>query len=789
MHEMIAHMYENSTGKSVVQSLKEHSENVAELSSKLASNAKLSAVSHMIGLMHDCGKSKKVIQEYIQGKVGRSDGHANPGGRAVAVVIDECCNCHDDNLESILKQLVSMVIASHHTGLKDWSMTTFEKDAPDEEVLRYLNESVNKKEICKLVEDGIKEFKDIKNIIRSSVVHGNKWVRYKLYKYIFGMYARFLLSCQIDADWYDTYIFLNCEKKSEKQNEFSWDLIQEKFELNISKMKSYSDIDLIRSKISEMAYNKGKSQLGCFSLSVPTGAGKTLSSLRFAIEHAKINNLERIIFVIPFCSIIEQTASVIREFLNNSFEECILEDHSREYMRSERDANRDDYVYKIVSERWDCRIIITTAVQYLNIFYSNINRYTRKFNKLSSSVVIFDEVQAIPKKCRQLFNMSVNFLTMSLGSSVLICSATVPEKCKDIIELPNTVDLCANSDLIQINKEVFDRVRIINDLGNAGKGGCRTPEYISKLAVSCMIEAGNCLIIANSKRQVRDIYNNITMQISDKAEFSTAVYFLSTDLCPKHRFDILSVVKDDLKSGKRVILVSTQLIEAGVDIDFNSVVRVVAGADSIVQAAGRCNRNGLLKNSKGEKVYGNVYIVDYINQHKELCNLVDIVHGITISEKILRCDEFSQYINIDNFLNRYNSEYNSEYNDYYFYHYGCREKETIDYLLSEDNGKNFLDMRFKTAGEEFKVIDDDGKYSLFVEYDDYSSELFVRFKNAFVLQNFSKVKSLRRLISLYEISVTKNKYESVIVKDRYDCYKIIDVKTYNNLLKGIQNNE
>ncbi|MBQ3682048.1 MAG: CRISPR-associated helicase Cas3' [Succinimonas sp.] len=797
MEDVIAHRYRNRDGVYVTQSLEEHSANVAQMSSKLAEGAGLGAVSYLIGLMHDCGKSSQEFQDYISGEGKKSDkGHAKPGGRVVACMIDETPS--SSRQKDLLKELVTVAIASHHTGLPAWCMSDFEEIVPDGEIKEYLNEHYDRNEFKELYQNALDDFEKsrskciekIKLAFSSDANLKNKGR--ELLQYIWGMYCRFLLSCQIDADWYDTSIFFDKNKQTDVEKEVTWDEIQRCFELKLSEFKADSDINIIRSRISQMAYDNANNPVGCFALAVPTGTGKTLASFRFALQHAKVNNLKRIIYVIPYCSIIEQTANVIRDFLNHSCDDIILEDHSRSTIFEDSESDVNNYTRKIIAERWDCKIIITTAVQYLNIYYSNINKFTRKLNKLSSSVVIFDEIQAIPNKCRQLFNLSVNFLTMTLRSSALICSATIPARCNDIIEVPNTHNLCNEAEFNLKNNNLFNRVEIINHLGNVGRGGSsRTPEYIAELAISNMNELGNCLVIANLKKQVRNIYKSLLEIIDNKGLDNIKTYFLSGDLCPKHRYDVLAEINNDLKTKKRVILISTQLIEAGVDIDFNSVIRVVAGADSIIQSAGRCNRNGMLRDSDGKMILGKVYIVDYLKQEHDFGHksVEDIYKGIEISEKLLRCDEFSKTINIDSFLKKYYDEFNHRFKDAYQFYYEDVEKHTIDYLLTEipsEDNKN-LDKNFCKAGAEFEVINNDSQYSLFVDYDNFSVEIFQKFKEVMELRDFSLAKKIRRQLSLYEIAVSNTVYknENIKIKDTYEEYKLIDYATYEQIIKGM----
>lgn len=799
--EVIAHSYNNGDGKIIVQTLFEHSNNVANLTKSIASSTGLSSVSFIIGLLHDIGKSKREFQDYLLCSNKTKTEHAVTSS---LVAYDIISLSENNKYIQLLKELVHLVIRSHHTGLPDAGAISDNIKDINSDVKKYSYSNHYVEIIENNISHAHNELKEIVNSFSKFIkdneselfgINNSKCKQSQLLAYFFGAVARYLLSCQIDADWYDTSLIFN-NKKTDKNNEIYFDTIQDVFEKNIKKrfnssiLNSTNSLNRLRNLISNKAYDTARMPLGLFSLSVPTGAGKTLASFRFALEHAKVHGLNKIIYVIPFCSIIEQTACVLRDFLDHKFDQYILEDHSRGNISLDNTVI-DEFTYKIITERWDCKIIITTAVQYLNIMYSNVNKNTRKLNKMASSVIIFDEIQSIPKKCRQLFNMSVDFLLSFMRSSVVICSATIPLNNSKIINYPLATNICDFSD-IDTKNNPFVRTVLINKIGNNGNGKPRDCEYISSLSLFNAKKMGNCLVIVNSKKQARRIYNEIKRHLNNNgatSDDSVNIYCLSTDYCPKHRLDILNSVNDLLKSNKELILVSTQLIEAGVDIDFNSVIRVVAGADSIIQAAGRCNRNGQLRDIHGKKLRGPVYIVDFDNQRTELAYLDEIIKGIEISEEILLEDKFTNEIDLKEFLREFYEKYNFKYSDNNLYYIDDRGNTLDDYLSNNHSPRNtgfykYFSHKFAETGKLFKTIDDNNKCSLFVDYS-YSRDIFISFKNAIEHGDYAEVSKIRKNLSMYEIPVSEKLYKDIKVSIQVKDYKFIDYKAYMDFLDGV----
>lgn len=448
-------------------------------------------------------------------------------------------------------------------------------------------------------------------------------------QFAMGLFVKYIYSCLIDADRLDAYLFDVNEQSSSSRagpdkyftsEHTDWDNyinifetnLQELSELSIQKNDTEKKIIKNRQLISDRCKEAASKKTGIYQLSVPTGGGKTLSSLRFSLHHCKAENKKRIIYVIPYLSIIEQTASELRKILNLSENsDFLLEHHSNIVLP---DDENEWEIRKLATSRWDKPIIITTVVQFLDTVMSSRGGELRKFHNMSDSVIIFDEIQSLPIKSIHLFNEVITFLAKFCNATILLCTATQPQL--DKTERKNLL-LENNPNLVDCGHlfEEFKRTRIVfleeKDIDDFGV-------FISEKADVW----GNCLTVVNTKKSALELYK----KLKNKDGFE--VYHLSTSMCSIHRAETIIKVKDALKNNRKVICVSTQLIEAGIDISFSCVVRAAAGLDSVAQAAGRCNRNGEYEDLM------EVYTIPLKGEN--LDKLPDIKAGKEITERLIR---------------------------------------------------------------------------------------------------------------------------------------------------------
>jgi CRISPR-associated endonuclease/helicase Cas3 len=395
---------------------------------------------------------------------------------------------------------------------------------------------------------------------------------------------------------------------------------------------SSSEINRIRHQINEQCCLAGARETGIYRLSIPTGGGKTLASLNFALHHALKTGKRRIIYVIPYLSITTQTAKTFRDVLGlNSDSDVLLEHYSTAGMQRSADVadnassefeDAGEHQRKLAAERWDNPIIVTTMVEFLETVMSARGTKLRKFHNMADSVIIFDEIQSLPMNTINLFNEIVSFLSKITNSTILLCSATQPllEKTKR-----ENLLLSEKPDLIAETESYEDKLRRTRIVASAENKSC---DELGQIIYQQARKNGNCLAIVNLKKEAREIFQCLE-RLDVNHEFE--LIHLSTAMCGRHRTDCLNRIGALLDPGnpKPVICVSTQLIEAGVDISFACVVRAMAGLDSIMQAAGRCNRNGESVEPK------NVYVYPLKDEDSMERYLPDIAMGKQLTLQIM----------------------------------------------------------------------------------------------------------------------------------------------------------
>ncbi len=386
-----------------------------------------------------------------------------------------------------------------------------------------------------------------------------------------AFFVRMLFSCLVDADWLDTERFMQ-GAAVERGDFLSMNELYARFTAHMGGLATEnSPINAKRREILDSCLAKAEQPRGLYTLTVPTGGGKTLSSLGFALKHAVCNNLSRVIYAIPYTSIIEQNARVFREVLGDS---CVLEHHSNYRFEGEpgpsADDNYDDKI-KLAAQNWDIPVIATTNVQFFESLFANRPARCRKLHNIANSVIILDEAQMLPVEFLTPCVKALQILVRFYNCSVVLCSATQPSLNK-YFEPLKPVELMDDPAGLE---RFFKRVQV-------EYCGLRNDDALA----AELLDHDSVLTIVNTRRHAKELYYKL--KAADNA------YHLSTLMCPAHRREKLDEIKARLKAGLPTRVVSTQLIEAGVDIDFPAVYRSAAGIDSIVQSAGRCNRNNKL---------------------------------------------------------------------------------------------------------------------------------------------------------------------------------------------------
>lgn len=652
-HPSIAHRRE---ADGTIQTLERHLLAVGQLSARNAAKLKLITVDgihpanlqgagEVLGLLHDLGKYSKAFQDYLRSAVGLIDqdaddfvdakqlcgrvDHSTAGAQFVWRKLSKA-----GSLGQLFGQMLAVCIASHHSGLIDCltpegednftrRINKAEHSAHLEEALAKIDASVSNR-LSELINGG--NLADDLQKIAGSIVKlehqsgkSNQIVQFKL-----GLLVRFLFSGLIDADRVDSADFERPHARHLRQHGQyrRWEDLIVLLELHLTSFTDTNPVDALRREVSEHCRLAAERKQGMFTLTVPTGGGKTLASLRFALHHAQQHGLDRVIYVIPFTSIIDQNADVVRGILEPAGAgiesgSIVLEHHSN------LTPDEQTWRAKILSENWDAPVIYTTSVQLLETLFGAGTRGARRMHQLANAVLIFDEAQTVPLRCIHLFNNAINFLVEHCGSSVVLCTATQP--------LLNAVDPQKGSARFQSANEIIPDVPRLfaalkrTEVFHRHQAGGWTDEEVAALVAEEIADSGSCLVIVNTRRAALTLYQICAQRVEG------AIYHLSTLMCPEHRRQVLTKIRNRLIDGLRTLCISTQLIESGVDVDFGAVIRHVAGMDSIAQAAGRCNRNG-------RRAISRVQVINPADERID--RLIDIREGRNVAQRVL--DEFER---------------------------------------------------------------------------------------------------------------------------------------------------
>lgn len=649
-----------------VQSLENHLNEVSDIAKSLAGKIGLQEQGELIGLLHDLGKYSKAFQDYLKSAVGLIDpdeddyvdakrkkgkiDHSTAGAQLVWQELSQ-----RGQVGEIVGQILALCIASHHSGLIDclsadantFGADQFTKRINKSDDLTHLEEAVTN------MDDAIKvRFRELLNkpelidsvkkfLHRIVKIEGKseQTIRFKV-----GLLARYLFSCLIDADRINSADFEKPHTaKARRHGQYTqWATLIHRLDAHLSHFTVETRMDELRLNISQHCRDKAENGKGIYTLTVPTGGGKTLASLRFALHHAEKHNMERVIYAIPFTSIIDQNVDVVREVLEpNSF--CWFKQSDRQNAHHAASATLGEdliesgtlvlehhsnlmpeeatWKTKLLAENWDAPVIYTTNVQMLETLFGAGTRGARRLHQLANAVLVFDEIQTLPVNCIHLFCNALNFLVEHCGTTVVLCTATQP-LLNQVEPSKGALRFAPDNEIMPDVGELFRQLKRVEVL-NQRKAGGWTFEEVATLALRELKKCQSCLVIVNTKQSAQAIFQ----RCRDEPEL--AAFHLSTNMCPTHRRHILAVVRQRLAAHLPTLCVSTQLIEAGVDVDFGVVIRSVAGLDSIAQAAGRCNRHDL-------REIGYVYVVNLSEERVDM--LKDIACGQRVTERIL--DEF-----------------------------------------------------------------------------------------------------------------------------------------------------
>jgi len=558
-----------------------------------------------------------------------------------------------------------------------------------------------------------------------------------------AFFQRMLFSCLVDADFLATEAFMNENQYAlrpqpeERTFENALALLEKKID---SFGAPIGEVNKARKIVVDDCLSAADSPPGLFSLTVPTGGGKTLSSLAFGLKHAIKYDHQRIIYVIPFTSIIEQNATVFADLLAELGENVVLEHHSN--LAPEKETTRS----RLATENWDSPIVVTTAVQFYESLFAAKTSKSRKLHNIANSVVILDEAQALPVQYLEPCLRGLEQLSDHYHTTTVLCTATQPaigkseqfpiglENITEIIH--DTAALFASLKRVEVHyRETLDDQTIANEIS----------------------ETQQALCIVNTRKHAQALY-----QLLPKSDQN---YHLSALMCPEHRLQILATVRQRLNDGLPTRLISTQLIEAGVDIDFPTVYRSMAGLDSISQAAGRCNRNG--KISIGQV---HVFHSEHTASETYFRETANVGHEILD----LHSDDPLSTAAVNAYFDKYYYQQKSKWD----------AKDILsDFTIVRDHKLPLL-FQYKSVAEKFKLIENN-QISVIIPWDEKAKELCDQLRNESIKLHRQLFRSLQRYaVQIYENQFRKNHHQFVALRND-DFHVLICPETHYSNTFGL----
>lgn len=659
------------------QSIEAHLKGTGELAETFAAEFGAAANGKLCGLAHDIGKYSDEFQLRLRG--GKKVDHATAGAI-------ECFK--------IKAAFEAVCVIGHHSGLPNVG----HKDADTTESQTFFGRKLRAEQ------GGIPDYRKNWN---GHIALPQDYFRPSGRGFATAFYIRMLYSCLVDADYIDTETFMNGDAGRGNYEPLS--ALCDKLTAYISKWNNPTrEIDILRQKILNSCIEKASAPRGIFSLTVPTGGGKTVASMAFALNHAAANSMKRIIYVIPYTSIIEQNAKVFRDILG---QENVVEHHSSVSYELSENADELEYRSALATENWDAPVIVTTAVQFFESLYANRSSKCRKLHNIANSVIIFDEAQMIPSNNLRPCVAAIAELVRAYNATVVLCTATQPAIDGMLLEYSkkeSVVELCPDVD------GMFEKFRRTSF---EKEGRLTTDELVSRLESQQQV-----LCIVNTRKFAQEVYEALP---------SEGRFHLSTLMRPVHRKQKLDEIRERLKSGKTCRVVSTSLIEAGVDVDFPRVFREMAGLDSILQAAGRCNREG--------KRSAESSIVTVFESENKVNKLIAVNRDA--AEETVR--DWTQP-NTTSTIERYFKAYR----DF------LRNDDKSGVITASEKGISGCGLPFEWIAKEFKLIDQN-TFTVYISVGE-GKELISR------LREGERSRELYRKAGMYSVSIYENHFNALI---------------------------
>lgn len=675
-----AHSMEGVRPEQGWQTLQDHLDGVANRAARFAEGFGSAEWARVAAHLHDYGKADPVFQAYLLRANGLDDkdydgegtGRVNHSSAGAALAMER--------FRHPAGKLLAYLVAGHHAGLPDWHSSVTGGAALSVRMEEGKGNLERIREGARFYDPGW----DAPQRPPAGITPPG-----------FHLWIRMLFSCLVDADFLDTEAFLNPTCHTARSKFPPVTALKALFDGYMEEKTARAPktpVNTLRGEILSACREAATGAPGMYTLTVPTGGGKTLSGLAFALDHAARHGKRRIIYVIPYTSIIEQTAGELRRILGDA---NVIEHHSS--LDPENETQRS----RLAAENWDAPVIVTTNVQFFESLYAAKPSRCRKLHNISDSVVILDEAQMLPPGLLEPCVGVMNLLVRNFGVTLLLSTATQPA--------PPGLD--SPTEIIPDPAALYKRLRRVEFHFPAD---LNTPAGWGDVARRLM-EHHQVLCVVNTRRHCADLF----------ALMPPGTVHLSALMCGRHRSEVIADVKQRLQNGTPARVVSTQLVEAGVDMDFPVVYRALAGLDSIAQAAGRCNREGRMDGP------GKVHV--FVSEERHLPDMVR--KGAGVARSLLAGGGMS--LDTPETFSQYFAQFYGSVND-------LGGREFHDLLVKDVNPD--LHIQFRTAAEKFKLIDDGGRRPVFVLYGE-SPELLER------LRRWGPNRDLMRGLQRYTVNI------------------------------------
>ncbi|WP_196598721.1 CRISPR-associated endonuclease Cas3'' [Pectinatus frisingensis] len=861
--ELLAHK-EIIKNKEYRQYLKNHLYNTAVYAKKIGSNIGLKYMGTLIGILHDAGKASYSWQQYINRSISTAGDHSTVGGYYIQHFlypeIKKDISLIEAKKYSLYNEFLIYPILAHH-GLYDviknensqhkyWTHVRMENTGKSilqhpelKEFFPILNEWSKQWFEQSLLDIYIKGYKEfllwqtkMQEIASKSA--GKPTDKMTAYDFYCGTAVRLLLSILKEADIYDSVNWCMDKKQhiyDQDETLTAWhemnDKIENKYKEYHNSNKNDGKINSIRTALADEAFNAAEdTPIGCYTLPMPVGAGKTMTALRYALRHSMIFKNKRILYVTAFLAVLEQNADEIEKVIGT---EHVFEHHSNVIIENEismdcydnfkiNQNNENEYDKRnYLKESWEEPFIVTTLVQLSNTLFKGQSACLRRFSKLIDTVIIIDEIQSLPVRTIYLFNLIMNFLTHFMGVTIIHCTATLPSLGDaNALIYPCLYGMREKSRYIRgcivpaslTQNEVFSRVKFYSLMGSRFETVTNTKRLIDYLGQQLQKEK-SILVIVNTRAAVKTIYNAVQEYLQCHEQLGGECYYLTTNLCAVHRLKRINKIKlqlNKIRNGQMntpLICISTRLIEAGINIDFDVVYRSLTSIDSVLQAAGRCNREGK------RQFKGKVFV--FLYQAEKTDKITTFRLEQEAAKETLRCiypdaaDDICE-IDMQQCLDMYYAHLYTKNKD--VLNYPIRQKNdtimnwltTNNVMAAKYNRDNSLDKHipggvktnfklrqsFKMAAQNFELIDNKQK-TVIVQYEnnDLINELLDSIEDDWEDVKIILQKLQRYTVNIYNLQKYEN-YIQPVEKEGYLLCYLLDKNAYDEefgLIKGEMN--